>query len=213
MLQKRIIQAKALEAGLAELNISLSTTQQDKLLAYLQLLEKWNRVHNLTAVTDPLGMVTRHLLDSLSLFPYLKEQNTIVDVGTGAGLPGIPLAIAFPDKHFTLIDSRQKKITFVQQVILSLKLRNVTAVCSPVQDFQPPHLFDAVISRAFAALEVFVEKAGHLCASQGRLIAMKGPLEENRLASLSLGYSIEKVVPLKVAGMKNCLVFIKKSIE
>lgn len=211
-MNKKIL-SELLKAGIAEAGwkeIAASESTQAKLIDYIELLYKWNSVHNLTGIKEPEEMVKRHVLDSLVLLPYLSD-GSVVDVGTGAGVPGIPLAISQPLQSFVLIDSNQKKINFVQQVILSLKLTNVTVVCTRVEAYQPTELFDFVVSRAFASLPEFIRLAGHLCKPEGRLIAMKGSLESAETAVVQLGYIIEKTQPVFVPGLqaKRSLVFVK----
>lgn len=164
-----------LSSGLQAQGVELSAAQQEALLAYLGLLLKWNRAYNLTAVRDPAEMVSRQLLDSLSILPWL-EGARILDVGTGAGLPGIPLAIARPDLTFILLDSNGKKIRFVRQAIMELGLTNVQAEQQRIEAFRPDAPFDTITSRAFAELKDFVALTGHLLAPGGQWLAMKAAL-------------------------------------
>lgn len=187
-----------LSEGLAAMGIALDAAVQEKLVAYLRLLEKWNRVHNLTAVREPDRMVVLHLLDSLSLLPHLAGVRTLVDVGTGGGLPGIPLAIARPDLAVTLLDSSHKKATFLRQAKAELALANVGVVCERVESWRPDSRFDAVVSRAFAELADFVTQAGHLAAPGGVLLAMKGVHPTEEIARVPSAYRVEKVVALAV---------------
>jgi 16S rRNA (guanine527-N7)-methyltransferase len=187
-----------LSDGLVQMGIGLDATQQDRLLAYLRLIEKWNRVHNLTAVREPERMVVHHLLDSLSVLPYIAQAASLLDVGTGAGLPGIPLAIARPDMEVTLLDASHKKATFLRHVKSQLGLHNVHVVCERVEKWSPAALFDIVVSRAFAELVDFVLQAKHLAAPGGTLVAMKGvhPFEE--IAKLPATHRVQDVVALRV---------------
>lgn len=187
----------------------LNKLQQEQLFSFLELLFRWNAVHNLTAIRDPVEMVGRHLWDSLTLLPFLKGTR-ILDVGTGAGLPGIPLCIARPDLSFVLIDSNTKKLNFVDHVIATLGLKSVKAVHIRVQDYGG--VFDCVLSRAFSSLRGFVESSGHLCQKNGTLIAMKGPISEVELAGLPDGYTIESIEPVCVPNVsaKRFLVLIRK---
>jgi len=159
-----------LALGVAAMGVSLPEGAVDRLAQYLRLLEKWNRVHNLTAVRDPEQMVTLHVLDSFSILPYLANAHTLVDVGTGAGLPGIPLAIARPDLRVTLLDSSHKKATFLEQARVELKLGNVAVVCERVERWHPQAKFDAVVSRAFAELADFVQGARHPVSAAGMML-------------------------------------------
>lgn len=207
---KKAILSQALSEGLLAVKLDISEAIQEKLITYIELLVKWNVVHNLTAVRDPLEMVTRHVLDSLVLLPYLEEHASVLDVGTGAGLPGIPLALCRPEQSFVLLDSHQKKIAFVQHVILSLKVTNAIAVCERVEKHQPAALFDWVVSRAFASLSDFVRVSHHLCKRDGRLVAMKGVIDPAEVAAVSSDYTIEKIASVKVPGLmaERALVFI-----
>lgn len=188
-----------LQRGLAQLELSLPAQAQQQLLDYLALLQKWNRAYNLTAVRDPAAMVSRHLLDSLAVAPHLQGEY-FADVGTGAGLPGIPLAIALPDKRFTLIDSNGKKIRFVTQAIAELKLPNVTARQCRVEDWQPQPRCDGVLSRAFASLADMAQGCEHLLAPGGALLALKGAYPVEELSALPERYKVDACLPLQVPG-------------
>ena len=191
------IEARLAE-GLAAMGIALDATAQAKLVAYLRLIEKWNKVHNLTAVREPGQMVVLHLLDSLSVLPHVAGAKTLLDVGTGAGLPGIPLAIARPDLAVTLLDSSHKKATFLRQAKAELALPNVQVACERVEKWHPAAPFDIVVSRAFSELADFVLQAKHLVAPGGTLLAMKGvhPFEE--IAKVPYTHRVENVVALTV---------------
>lgn len=197
--------------GIAAMGITLPPGAVDRLAQYLRLLEKWNRVHNLTAIREPEQMVTLHVLDSLSVLPYVEGARTLVDVGTGAGLPGIPLAIARPDLRVTLLDSSHKKATFLEQARVELKLENLAVACERVERYHPQAKFDAVVSRAFAELSDFVQGARHLVSPEGTLLAMKGvhPFEE--IARLPAGCRLDQVVELSVPTLeaKRHLVLLK----
>ena len=171
------------------MGVALDAPAQAKLAAYLRLIDKWNKVHNLTAVREPARMVVLHVLDSLSVLPHVAGARTLLDVGTGAGLPGIPLAIARPDLAVTLLDASHKKATFLARQA-ELALANVEVACERVERWHPPAPFDVVVSRAFAELASFAA-AGHLVAPGGALLAMKGvhPFEE-----------IARVPPSRVAS-------------
>lgn len=177
----------ALERGVDALAVGVPAEARAKLLRYVELLAKWNRTYNLTAIRDPLGMVTHHLLDSLAVIPHLvvpHEAPRIADVGSGAGLPGIPLAIARPQWLLTLNDASQKKAAFLRQAAIELELRNVAVHEGRVEAWHPRPRFAVVISRAFAELAAFIAKCRHLVAPGGTLVAMKGavPLEKAPLA-------------------------------
>ena len=191
------IEARLAE-GLAAMGIALDAPAQAKLVAYLRLIEKWNKVHNLTAVREPGQMVVLHLLDSLSVLPHVAGARTLLDVGTGAGLPGIPLAIARPDLAVTLLDSSHKKATFLRQAKAELSLPNVEVACERVEKWQPAAPFDIVVSRAFSELADFVLQAKHLVAPGGTMLAMKGvhPFEE--IAKVPSSHRVENVVELTV---------------
>lgn len=183
--------------GALQMGITLSAQQADDLLAYLLLFEKWNKAYNLSAVRDIEQMLPRHLLDSLSVVPYIDAENYI-DVGTGGGLPGIPLAIMFPEKRFTLLDSNGKKSRFQFQAITELKLGNVTVHNGRVEEFQPDELFDGVISRAFASLKDMTDGCHHLLKPNGRFLAMKGIYPEDELSDLGKHYKVSASYPLEV---------------
>lgn len=203
-----------LKKGLAVQKLVLPEEVQQKCIDYIELLHKWNGIHNLTAITEPFEMITKHILDSLTVYPFLAESKakTILDVGTGAGLPGIILALCFPDRKFVLIDSQQKKINFVQHVVLSLKLENVSPICERVEKFKPHQRFDWVISRAYASLSEFVQTAEHLCHEEGRFIAMKGKLSLEEKEALPNSVTIERFENLELPGSSaaRSLVFLKK---
>jgi len=187
---------------LRQLNLAqpLDDKQQTKLVKYVELLDKWNKTYNLTAVRKPEEMITRHLLDSLSICPYLRGKN-VLDVGTGAGLPGIPLAIVFPDRQFTLLDSNNKKTRFVVQAVSELELSNVDVVQSRVEEYEANELFDTITTRAYSAISEMVQQTSHLMASSGVFLAMKGvnPLAE--MGKLPSNYVIEENYLINVPGL------------
>jgi 16S rRNA (guanine527-N7)-methyltransferase len=161
-----------LEQGLQSMQISLSADKQNTLMGFLQMLVKWNRVYNLSAINEPEQMVILHLLDSLAVLPFLHGERCI-DVGTGAGLPGIPLAIAAPDIDFALLDSNSKKTRFIQQACIELGLKNVLPLHERVEKYQPAQKFDTVTARAFTAMPDLLSKTRHLLNDGGKLLAMK----------------------------------------
>jgi 16S rRNA (guanine527-N7)-methyltransferase len=188
-----------LQHGCEQLGIVLNEEAQRTLLEYVALLHKWNKVYNLTAIHDPQQMVSNHLLDSLAVMPYLWPGRWL-DVGSGAGLPGVVLAVAQPSWQFVLLDSNSKKTSFVQQVIIELGLRNVGVYCSRVEKWQTTERFDGIISRAFSGLGEFIERTRHLMDERGRWAAMKG-IAERELASVPQGCRVERVIALQVPGL------------
>lgn len=192
--------AEPLTQGIAALGLSLTSAQLAKLIAYLRLLGKWNEAYNLTAVRDPREMVTRHLLDSLAVIPFIKGPR-VLDVGTGAGLPGIPLAVALPDLQFVLLDSVAKKSRFVVQAVGELGLDNVVVNTQRAERYQPEALFDTVISRACAAIATLVAIAGPLCRPGGVLLAMKGRRATDEPAVLPAGFHLDLVASIVVPGL------------
>ncbi len=189
-----------LDTGLEELGLSLSQVQKDKLLEYLALLLKWNTAFNLSGVKDASEMLSRHILDSLTLQPYMQGER-VLDVGTGPGLPGIPLAICFPDKRFDLLDSNGKKSRFVFQAKLQLGLNNVTAQNERIEHYRPDIAIDVIVSRAFSSLPDFVELTKHLVQpGRTRLVAMKGLYPEEELALLPEGFVVNKAQKVTVPG-------------
>ena len=205
--------AERLATGLVELGVDLPAAIQTRLLDYVALLEKWNKVHNLTAVRDPQQMVSQHLLDSLAVLPVLANPKTLLDVGSGGGLPGIPLAIARTHMAVTLLDSNHKKAAFLRQAKAELGLANIDVVCERVEAWQPVKKFDAVVSRAFADLAEFVAQAGHLVAPDGVLLAMKGVYPFEEIARLPDAFQVCEIVALKVPQLaaERHLVVVKKA--
>lgn len=196
-----------LAAGLRELDAcaTLPPGSCDRLLDRLTLflgeLTKWNKAYNLTAVRDPQQMVIRHIFDSLVAAPLLRGKR-ILDAGTGAGLPGIPLALCYPDKQFTLLDSNGKKIRFVQHVVGELGLSNVVPVQARAESYVPDQLFDTVISRAFTALADFIANSGRLTNPGGCLLAMKGKIPDAELQALPEDWQATDIAALRVPGLQ-----------
>lgn len=178
---------------------TLPEEAQKKISSFLLLLQKWNQAYNLTAIRDPQEMVTKHIEDSLAVIPYIKGPK-ILDVGTGAGLPGIPLAIALPHLQFTLLDSNGKKIRFITQVVSELAIKNIEIVQDRVEDYESIQEFQTVVSRAFASLDDFVGKTQHLLAKDGQILAMKAKVHPEELKNFS---AHAKVCPLEVSGLKE----------
>ncbi len=189
-----------LGAGLEQLNINATDEQKNLLIDYLCLLQQWSQAYNLTAIKNVGDMLYLHILDSVVIAPYCEGVN-FIDVGTGAGLPGIPLAILFPDKHFTLLDSNGKKTRFLFHVKTSLGLHNITVVQSRVETYQADHLFDGVLSRAFASIGDMLAGSEHLLAENGHFYAMKGLSPTNELADVSESIRVEHNYSLQVPGV------------
>jgi 16S rRNA (guanine527-N7)-methyltransferase len=206
--------ATQLADGIAALGIALPHETPARLLQYLALVKKWSQVYNLTAVRKPEAMLAQHLFDSLVVLPHMVGPH-VADVGSGAGLPGIPLALVRPDWHVVLIESNHKKAVFLQQARIELGLTNVEVVAKRVESFRPTEKFDTVISRAFSSLVVFVKLAGHLCregVGAGKIVAMKGACPQEDLAQFSAQFVIDKVFPVMVPGLeaRRHLVIIKR---
>ena len=202
-----------LRSGLAAMALVLDHAQQEKLLDYLRLLRKWNRAFNLTAVRTPGEMVPRHLLDSLSILG-LVEGPSVLDVGSGPGLPGIPLAVARPDLAFTLLDGNGKKTRFLRQAKMELALRNVDVVRARVESFQPPGRFHTVTSRAFSSLLQFSALCSRLVADEGCLLAMKGGVANQEISALHSRCSAVEVVALRVpetTGQRHAVIMRPRS--
>ncbi|OQA33163.1 MAG: Ribosomal RNA small subunit methyltransferase G [Betaproteobacteria bacterium ADurb.Bin341] len=197
-----------LTEGLAALGLPPDAKAEEQLLAYLDLLLKWNKTYNLTAVRDPEQGLSHHLLDSLAILPWVDERN-LLDVGSGGGLPGIPLAIVRPKLSITLVDAVQKKAGFLQQAAIELGLSNVRVVHGRVEKLQGQ--FGQIVSRAFADLQDFVGLTRHLLALGGHWLAMKGAMPEDEMARLPAGVVVERRLPLVVPGLdaKRHLLILK----
>jgi len=203
--------------GANEMKVALSEPQISNLLAYIREFDKWNKAYNLSAIRDIRQMVARHLLDSLSVVPYFLENKhsteNVIDVGTGGGLPGIPLAIMFPEKKFTLLDSAGKKTRFLFHVKTLLKLENVSVENRRVEEFQPVKKFNTVISRAFASLQDMTEGCSHLLETDGVFLAMKGIYPQDELAPIADKIELLESIKLDVAatdGERHLLVLQTK---
>ena len=188
----------ALAAGLAELGIALPADTQQKLLAFRDLLLKWNKTYNLTALRDPEQAISHHLLDSLAILPYVGA-GSLLDVGSGGGLPGIPLAIARPELSVSMVDTVQKKATFLQQVSIELGLKNVAVHHARVEEMQGQYA--QISSRAFAEIGLFIDLTRHLLAPSGRWLAMKGVRPDDEIKALPADIVVEAIVPLTVPGL------------
>lgn len=189
-----------LEQSLNINGIELTAGQKTKLLKYLELMRTWNQVYNLTTITNPREMIYLHIIDSLVVLPYL-EGNFFLDVGTGAGLPGIPLAIANPTQHWFLLDKTAKKTRFLTQVSAELGLKNVEIINARCEDFEYSSGFDGILSRAFGSLALFVATTEHLLAPNGKLIAMKGKYPQTELDEIPPDFCVEKSERVDIKGM------------
>ena len=207
--------AEELSQGALELGVELSAQQHEQLLDYLALLIKWNKAYNLTAVRDPNEMVSRHLLDSLSVVPFVSEAgDNWLDVGSGGGMPGIPLAILFPERQFTLLDSNGKKTRFLTQVKLELKLANLQVIHSRVEAFTPAVPFSGICSRAFSSLEDFSNWTRHLGDGNTQWLAMKGVHPDDELQALPADFRLTATHVLKVPGCQGQrhLLILRRSV-
>ena len=191
-----------LAAGAEALGLALDEVPLDQLLGLLDLVREWNEKFNLTAITEPAAMVDKHLLDSLTVQPWVRGP-FVTDVGTGAGFPGLPLAIVYPEFRFTLLDSTGKKVRFVELAARTLGLDHVSAVCARAENFRPAQRSQTVIARALGPVATFVAQAGHLCAREGRLLAMKGKDPTAELAALPAGWRVAAIERLAVPGLPD----------
>jgi 16S rRNA (guanine527-N7)-methyltransferase len=187
--------------GIAALGLKLPSRAVADLLRYTSLLEKWNRVYNLTAIRERSRLVSHHLLDSLAVVPLLPAGR-LVDVGSGAGLPGIPLAIARPESAVTLLDSNHKKGAFLRQAVLELGLENIQVTIARAEEWEPAQRFDVAVSRAFSDLSGFIEASAHLLKPDGVFAAMKGVYPDEELTQLPVGITLESVTALSVPGLR-----------
>ncbi|CAH9019954.1 16S rRNA (guanine(527)-N(7))-methyltransferase RsmG [Candidatus Nitrosacidococcus sp. I8] len=190
-----------IELGIHSLNLQLKENQIDQLLAYFHLLNKWNQRYNLTAIRSPKEVVSKHLLDSLSVVTYLKSHR-VLDVGSGAGLPGIPLAIACSNNEITLLDSCTKKTRFLMQTVIELGLTNVSIVNKRIEHYQPNYLFDTIISRAFSKLIDFARLTSRLRDPSGKLLAMKGVYPKEEIELLPAAYKVRNIYPLSIPRLE-----------
>lgn len=189
----------ALRRACEQLPFSVSESQHAQLLAFLALIHKWNKAYNLTSIRDPLAMVTVHIVDSIAVYPHLKG-NKFIDVGTGPGLPGVPLAILYPEAEFVLLDSLGKRIRFLKQVAFELKLANIEPIQSRVEAYSLSR-FDMVITRAYASIEQMLSSCQHLVDSRGEFLALKGQHPTDELNSVPNGYTISGIEPIDVPGL------------
>ena len=186
-----------LKTLLKQTALCITEQQQNQLVKLVLLLHKWNKTYNLTSVRDPMEMLVKHVMDSIVVSPYLQGHK-FIDVGTGPGLPGLPLAIINPDKHFVLLDSLGKRISFIRNAIRELGLTNVEPVLSRVEDYYPDHQFDGVLSRAFASLKDMTEWCHHLPKSDGLFYALKGLYHEEEVKELNPQFRVKNVIKLEV---------------
>lgn len=207
-----IVLADLVKRGLTSLKMEILQEHIDKLVQYIGLLMKWNKVYNLTAIREPERMVSHHIMDSASVLPYLPSKD-VLDVGTGPGLPGIPLAILRPTSRVTLLDVIQKKAAFLRQAAGELDLRNVDVVCERVESWNTDRRFPVITSRAFSELADFVGSAEHLLEEGGRFAAMKGVFPKDEIDRLPSGFHVESVIELRVPGIdaQRHLVMIGRS--
>ena len=194
--------ADQLKRGLIALGLVLDNETQQRLLDYIALIEKWNRVYNLTAIREPEKIVSHHLLDSLAVAPHLHAKR-LLDVGSGAGLPGIPLALANPEMQVTLLDSNHKKIAFLNQAVMELNLKNAKVSAERVESWQTQNRFDVIISRAFSEMSEFVRITRHLLAPGGMFAAMKGLHPYEEIDKLPSDCKVRQVLPLAIPGLEG----------
>ena len=206
--------APILEAGMQQMEVEYSSEQRDMLLAYLQLLMTWNKAYNLTAIRDPGEMIRLHLLDSLAVLPHISGKR-LIDVGTGAGLPGIPLAIMCPERDFTLLDSNGKKTRFLFQARCDLGLSNLKEINSRVENHRPEVPYDAVLSRAFTSVADMVKKCSHLLSPEGLFLAMKGKFPQSELSEVGKDYKVNASHTLQVPGVdgERHLIVISRDVQ
>ena len=199
-----------LQKMLAQTELKVTDSQQNKLVQLVGLLDKWNKAYNLTSVRDPKQMLIKHIMDSIVVSPHLQGKR-LIDVGTGPGLPGLPLAILNPDKHFVLLDSLGKRLRFIRQAVLALGLKNVEFVQSRVEEYQPEEKFDVVLSRAFASLEDMLFWCKHLPNEKGHFLALKGQFSEQDVAQLDDKFEFIESITLHVPNLEGerCLVKVK----
>ena len=193
-------QLNFLQKTLAQNGAIVPAETQHAFLQYLRLMQRWNRAYNLTAILDIEKMIMLHIIDSLSISPYLHGDR-IIDIGTGAGLPGIPLALMHPKKNITLLDSNNKKTRFLTQVAIDLKIKNIEIISSRCENYHPELRFDSILSRAFASLAIMLQTTQHLLKEDGRFLAMKGSYPAQELLEIPQGFKINAVHPLKINGL------------
>jgi 16S rRNA (guanine527-N7)-methyltransferase len=188
--------------GLKKLEIQTDSAIIHKFLQYMDLLQKWNHAYNLTTIKTPEKIISHHFLDSLSIYPYLNGDR-FCDVGCGAGFPGIPLALILPHKQFVLIESLQKKVSFLIQVVYELGLKNVKVVHCRAEEYHPDICFDSVITRAFSSLKMMIETTEHLCCVDGKFLAMKGKVPTEELSELPPYIQVESINQLQIPTLNS----------
>jgi len=200
-----------LQKLLDQTDLDVTALQKQQLVKLIELLNKWNKAYNLTSVRNPEQMLVKHIMDSIVVSPHLIG-NRFIDVGTGPGLPGLPLAILNPDKEFVLLDSLGKRLRFIRQALLELGLKNVTAIQSRVEEYQPENKFDVVLSRAFASLADMLFWCKHLPNEQGHFLALKGQFPEHEVAQLDSNFEFIESISLHVPNLdgERCLVKVKR---
>ena len=191
-----------LQQGVEAMGLANSDLPLQTYVSYVELLVQWNSAYNLTAVRDPEKMMAYHVLDSLSILPFIRGDKCL-DIGTGAGLPGIILALANPELHWVLLDGNNKKTRFVQQAVMTLNVTNVEVICSRIEKYEPETRFNTIVSRAFTSLNAFYSCSYHLLVLEGSLLAMKGPEPENEISDLSSDEISTKIIPLSVPGVNG----------
>ncbi len=185
----------------SQTDLSVSDVQIEKLITFVELIEKWNKTYNLSSIKQPQEMLVKHILDSIVVTPHLIADK-ILDVGTGPGLPGIPLAIMYPDKTFTLVDSLGKRMRFVKQAVFELNLDNVTPLQTRIESLQSGN-FDCIISRAFASVGDFVKLSEHLLTNNGHFLALKGQIQNEEISSLPKDFLVAQTTPLLVPSLNG----------
>lgn len=203
--------AQQLDSLIQQTDLQMSKKQREQLLAFVALMHKWNKAYNLSSVRNPSEMLIKHIMDSIMVMPHVDGHH-IADVGTGPGLPGIPLAIMLPDKKFTLIDSLGKRVRFIKQVLHELKIENVVALQTRVETFQPTPLFDCILSRAFASMSDMLDWCEHLVAEDGYFLALKGQLHQEEVNQIDTRFSVGNTIQLFIPSLEGDrhLVKIKK---
>lgn len=197
--EQKLLSSQQLADGIKQLNLNIDEEKQELLLRYLEQLAKWNKAYNLSGIKDPGSMLTLHLLDSLSILPFISETS-VLDVGTGAGLPGIPIAICKPKTEISLLDSNGKKTRFLFQAITQLSLKNTEVINNRVENYQSPKSVDIVVSRAYSSLAQFISQTRHLLGEKSKLLAMKGHYPQTEIDALPEGFKLLEVHKLHIPG-------------